>query len=241
MSDKRVYGATGGDSSSETDELSNSEEKSDLGKVGQNTRSRNKILGNRSGSSSSVGASLMGPNDSELGKDLGAKPKVKHHDHGGKGKRSGSKGGDIWHNPTRKSAKSLRGQGQILAAARGGCGNRGEGEDLSGLVVVRMDGPRSRLGAGRTREPGKVSPDMPQSQFRKGVFFVLALSCPILSILFSDILRGSIGGSGGRNATLVDKTRYLVFCFMVLFVAYLFWLVLNFGRIGDGRFRRRNK
>ncbi|WP_092403428.1 hypothetical protein [Candidatus Ichthyocystis sparus] len=98
------------------------------------------------------GAPLTNPGDHMSSRELGAIPKVGH---GGRCKVKKVKGkGDVWHNHTRKSAKSLRGQGQFLvSAARKGDDEREEEEDVSGLVAVRREGPQ-----GSHRARGKKRP-----------------------------------------------------------------------------------
>ncbi|WP_092411460.1 MULTISPECIES: hypothetical protein [Candidatus Ichthyocystis] len=145
--------------------------------VSQDTKGKSKKSEKKSGNVGSSGvvglsASLTSSSSSGLGENLGARPKVKH---GGKGRKSNRKDNDIWHNPTRKSAKALKGQGQNLAATQE-CGDNNEGEGHAGLSLLRLGiGPRSKLG-NRVREPGKiVSGGMSRSEFRGNMllFFVL--------------------------------------------------------------------
>ncbi|WP_176696304.1 hypothetical protein, partial [Candidatus Ichthyocystis sparus] len=124
MSDRRIYGASGGDSSSETDELVTGGTKSQLEAVGQEAKGKAGKSEGKAGDSRGSGAPLTSPGGLGSSRELGAKQRVEHE--GGKGKHRKKKGdkGDMWHNTTRKSAKSLKGRGQLLAAA--GATARGE-------------------------------------------------------------------------------------------------------------------
>ncbi|WP_092460370.1 hypothetical protein [Candidatus Ichthyocystis sparus] len=148
MSDKRIYGASGGNSgsSSEIDGPDDGGSESHLGAVGQDTKYEDeepeKGCGGAAGKS---GRALAASGGSGLYEVLGATPKAR-----GRGDRGGpSRGkGDIWSNPTRRSARSLKGRGQAVAAAREYPPVREQKENIVVAVRVSGAGPRVYRGPG---------------------------------------------------------------------------------------------
>ncbi|WP_092411464.1 hypothetical protein [Candidatus Ichthyocystis sparus] len=178
MSDRRIYGASGGDSSSETDEPVTGGIKSPLGAVGQEAEGKDGKSEGKAGGSRGSGASLTSPGSLGSSRELGVKRKVERE--GGKGKHRKEKDG-IWQNPTRKSAKSFKGQGQILAAAgataRGEKGVTTSSNTTIALRVARA-GPRGRHGPGSDTQQSRKKTDT-------GGFFSVCELTVAISVLMS--------------------------------------------------------
>ncbi|WP_141663859.1 hypothetical protein [Candidatus Ichthyocystis sparus] len=188
VSDKRIYGASGGDSSSETDEPITGGDKSPLGAIGQEDEGKaGKSEGKDGGSGS--GASLASPGGPGSSRELGARQKVGHG--GGKGKHR-KREDDIWQNPTRKSAKSLRGQGQFLAAVKSGGSTAPAKKDTRDkTVVVRLEGPRSRgrpEGTAHRRSVGRKAVTDPTTWGAAEVAIQFFFFVPPLLVFIYDLL-----------------------------------------------------
>ncbi|WP_092411484.1 hypothetical protein [Candidatus Ichthyocystis sparus] len=181
MSDRRIYGASGGDSSSETDEPVTGGTKSPLEAVGQEAKGEAGKSEGKAGGSHGSGASLTSPGGIGSSRELGAKQRVEHE--GGKGKHRKKKGdkGDIWHNTARKSAKSLKGRGQLLAAA--GATARGEKgvttpSNITIALRVAGAGPRGKHGPGSDPQHGR-------RKTNTGGFFSVCELAVIISVCMS--------------------------------------------------------
>ncbi|WP_141663722.1 hypothetical protein [Candidatus Ichthyocystis sparus] len=226
MSDKRIYGASGSDGSSETDESDAGESGPPLGAIGQDTKKSERSESRAGGCGS--GAPLTGPSGSGSSGALGARPKVGH---GGKsrGKRT-----DVWHNERRRSAKSLRGKGQLLAANEGKDGGKKEGgRSSSGLRAVECTGPRgSRYGRGGRRE-GKFSLRGELRRYTCAellctfLSFAIAAGTPVVLLLLSlsDAAKSAITGQENASAgkiSWIDTVTSAVFVLSaVIFSALL--------------------
>ncbi|WP_092403344.1 hypothetical protein [Candidatus Ichthyocystis sparus] len=189
MSDKRIYGASGGDSSSEADEPITGGDKSPLGAIGQEDEGKAGKSEGKAGGSSGSGASLASPGGTGSSRELGARQKVRHEE--GKGKHRKKKDA-IWQNPTRKSAKSLRGQGQFLAAVKSEGSTAPAKQDTRGtIVLVRLEGPRSRgrpEGTAHRRSVGRRTVTDPTTWGITEVAMQFFVFVPSLLVFIYDLL-----------------------------------------------------
>ncbi|WP_092460372.1 hypothetical protein [Candidatus Ichthyocystis sparus] len=185
MSDKRIYGTSGSNSSSETDDPDNDESKSPLGAVGQDAGAAKSGEKSEKGSGGRSLASASG--GSGLSHELGAKPKGR----GGRGDPGKGKS-DIWSNPARRSARSLKGRGQAMAAARGYPLTQ---EKEKPIVAVRVGG----VGPRKVRGPGSDTPIIKKKEGRieptlSDMFPASLLAVLIFAVLVYDLL--TLEGSG---------------------------------------------
>ncbi|WP_141663373.1 hypothetical protein [Candidatus Ichthyocystis sparus] len=228
MSDKRIYGASGSDGSSETDESDAGESGPPLGAIGQDTEKSERSESSRAGGCGS-GAPLTGPSGSGSSGALGARPKVGHG-----GKSRGKRNADVWHNERRRSAKSLRGKGQLLAANEGKDGGKKEGgRSSSGLRAVECTGPRgSRYGRGGRRE-GKFSLRGELRGYTCAELLCTLLSLAIMAgapvvlllVSLSDAAKSAI--TGRENASAGEISRHdIVTSAVSIFSALIFFALL---------------
>ncbi|WP_092415407.1 hypothetical protein [Candidatus Ichthyocystis sparus] len=222
MSDKRIYGASG-DSSSEADEPAAGGGEYPLGAVGQDNKG-----GKSEGKDGSRRSSVPLTNPSGSGSQgLGAKPKVKQR---GNKERPGKRGDDIWNNPTRKSARSLRGRGQALAAARG-YGHDYDTEDdrpSTSEAVSRLGkGPRCKFGPGKAEalRPKHHQGDDDSTDYLC-TFVTLAVAFSSIAVFFFfDFLESWTSGSeynsrtGLRGSFSLSATVGLCMALILIFIS----------------------
>lgn len=221
MFDKRICGASSSHSSLETDGTRISRSKSPLVAIGQDTKyEKSEDKGNGCGSN----VPLTNPSNSGPSHKLGTRPKVILS---GDKKKLGNKKDNVWHNPTRKSAKSLKGQGQFLATYE----EKDDGEDkecLSGLMAVRAheEGPRCiRHGRGmRAKLRSSTSYDLSNySCLNLCIFLALAvvIGGPISAVLisFNDIAES---GNSDQGSAPVNKSTMSNYCPVIGSLVYLF-------------------
>ncbi|WP_092403498.1 MULTISPECIES: hypothetical protein [Candidatus Ichthyocystis] len=225
MSDKRVCAASGGDSNSETDEPGACESGSPLGAISQgNEKSK---LENKVGGSGS-GISLTNPSDLGLSRGLGAKPKAGHRGQG----KLGNKKDDIWNNPARRSAKSLKGQGQKLAAAEGGKEDTCKADMLMTTATRTLrSGPRLRRGPGSDQsQRGGKSGSERRGGYAAFDFAVAALIfMPCSVILIYDLLNPEASHEENgevHNFFHASQRKILVIC-GIIFLSLLALAVVS--------------
>ncbi|WP_092415494.1 hypothetical protein [Candidatus Ichthyocystis sparus] len=221
MSDKRICGTSVGDNSSESDETGVSGREYLLGAISQDTKggkSEKKGAGSSRGGAS-AGALLTNPSGSGSFQELHAKPKTGYS----RENKKLDKKNDIWHNPTRKRARTLKGQGQKLAATdKGKDGTESGEEDLSGLVAVRAhEGPRDAYygRGGRTRSRIISRGRLSYRDLCSVLIFSTAIVIPIaagLLPLFLSITK-KLSNSDQASAPADELTaRYYCYSFGVL-------------------------
>lgn len=232
MSDKRIYGASGSDGSSETDESDAGESGPPLGAIDQDTKKSERSESSRAGGCGS-GAPLTGPSGSGSSGALGARPKVGH------GGKSRGKKTDVWHNERRRSAKSLRGRGQLLAANEGKDGGKEEGgRSPSGLRAVECSGPRgSRYGRGGRREV-KLSLRAELRRYTCAellctfLSFAIVAGTPVVLLLFSlsDAAKSAITGQENASAGKISWSDTVTSAVFVLSAVIFSALLLQAAR-----------
>ncbi len=220
VSDKRIYGASSSNDISETDEDDTCESVSTLRAVGQDAE------GKAGGHSS---ATLTSPSGYGSSRESGARPKVGHGE--GKGRRRKKKD-DVWNNPTRKSAKSLKGQGQFLAATEASARGREDTATSSShnTTAVRVvgAGSRGRQGPGSYHQPSRGKSGANNVALVRQltvtisvlmIFFAISVY-DLLTLEDTDTPSGLITGLG-RSVILKLSVTSLMNLLLLLFLAVL--------------------
>ncbi|WP_092403790.1 hypothetical protein [Candidatus Ichthyocystis sparus] len=237
LSDRIIYAVSGSDSNSETGGLGDNISKSTLREIGQDTKEEGSKSEGKSGGRGS-GAPLTSPGDSGPSRELGARPKVGHE--GGKGKHRKKKD-VVCRNLTRKSARALKGRGQLLASNEGKDGDKKEGKvSSSGLRVVRCDGPRS---SHHTRGRRKADSTLSLRGELRGyscpellcILFSLAIAVgtPIVLVILSlgNTVKSLITGQENTSADESPKTDYgpIIASVTFLLIAIMFVALVIHG------------
>ncbi|WP_092411609.1 hypothetical protein [Candidatus Ichthyocystis sparus] len=237
MSDKRIYGTSGGSSSSETDGPGDDGRGSPLGAVDQGTDEAAKSEGT-GGSGGGVSGRSLTAASGGLGSSqgLGARPKAR--DKGSKGGGGSKKGDDIWSNPTRKSARSLRGRGQAMAAARWSPHSHKQVKQPPRVAAV---GPRRSHGPGsdsRTKKKDENSAGVVVFKGVLGAFLVSLLGMSVAAVLIYDLLTLERSDEHGK---LTGLTRSQFTCVLPGALMGAFFVLVVFIGLLSSKNRKKSQ